>query len=187
MTGSYWFPKPYADRVAKLRVPCGFLLLLTFAWLASPSRQSLLVGLPVSVAGLAIRAWAAGHLAKNRDLATGGPYAWVRNPLYLGTLIVALGVVLACRNWVLAAVFAAIFLLVYLPVIELEEQHLRSLFPAYEAYAARVPKLWGARRGAPSVAQAFDAATYLKNREYEALLGFLAGAGYLAAKMMWFR
>jgi len=183
----YWFPKPYADRVAKLRVPCGFLLVVTFAGLSHPTPRSMMTGIPLALLGVLLRAWAAGHLVKNQELAQCGPYAFTRNPLYTGTLLVACGLVIAGRSWLLAAIFALVFFLIYLPVIELEEQHLRSLFPAYEAYAARVPKLWGVRRGAPSVAQAFDAATYLKNREYEALLGFLAGAGYLAAKMMWFR
>jgi protein-S-isoprenylcysteine O-methyltransferase Ste14 len=91
----YRFPKAYADVVARLRVPSGFLLVAAFAYLATPSAQSLLYGVPVSIAGLLLRGWAAGHLAKNENLATGGPYAYVRNPLYLGTLLVAAGLVIA--------------------------------------------------------------------------------------------
>ena len=68
------FPKPYADFVARLRVPSGFLLAAAFAWFAQPSVRSLIYGLPISVAGLALRAWAAGHLAKNQRLATSGPF-----------------------------------------------------------------------------------------------------------------
>ncbi len=80
----YWFPKPYADFVARLRVPSGFLLLVVFAWRSRPTGGSLLIGLPIAVAGLFLRAWATGHLAKNQQLATTGPYAYVRNPLYVG-------------------------------------------------------------------------------------------------------
>src|ERR1700720_1103634 len=127
------FPKPYADRVAKMRVPFGFLLVATFAWFSHPSLTSLAVGLPVSLCGLALRAWAAGCLAKNSQLAQSGPYAWVRNPLYIGTLLVAAGLVLASRSLGLGILFAAVFGLIYLPVIQLEEQHLRSLFPEYAA------------------------------------------------------
>ena len=92
------FPKPYADFVAKLRVPSGFLLVAVFAWFSHPSPGSLAWGLPVSLAGLALRGWAAGCLAKNRQLATGGPYAYLRNPLYAGTLLVAAGLAIASRS-----------------------------------------------------------------------------------------
>src|SRR5271154_6030139 len=85
------FPKPYADAVARLRVPSGFLIVLVFAWFSLPTPRSLELGLPVSVAGLALRAWAAGCLAKNQRLATGGPYAHTRNPFYIGTLLAAAG------------------------------------------------------------------------------------------------
>jgi protein-S-isoprenylcysteine O-methyltransferase Ste14 len=109
------FPKPYADAVAKLRVPSGFLLVAAFAWLAAPDLHSLAIGVPVSIAGLLLRAWAAGHLAKNSELATGGPYSYVRNPLYVGTLLVAAGLVIATRRIELAVLFAIVFLFVYLP------------------------------------------------------------------------
>src|SRR3954470_5573232 len=135
------FPKPYADAVARLRVPSGFLIVLVFAWLSHPTPESLTLGVPVSLLGLALRAWAAGCLAKNQNLATGGPYAFTRNPLYIGTLLVALGLTIAARNLYLAVLFALVFLLVYLPVIQLEEQHLRRLFPEYATYAERVPAL----------------------------------------------
>ena len=141
MTRRHWFPKPYADLVARLRVPGGFLLVAAFLWLSRPTELSLLYGLPVSVLGLWLRGWAAGHLAKNQRLTTSGPYAWIRNPLYVGTLLAAAGLVIASQRLSLAALFAAVFLLVYLPVIELEEQYLRELFADFDQYAARVPML----------------------------------------------
>jgi protein-S-isoprenylcysteine O-methyltransferase Ste14 len=174
------FPKPYADRVARLRVPFGFVLVAAFAWFSRPTQESLAIGLPVSVCGLALRAWAAGHLAKNSQLAQSGPYASVRNPLYIGTLVVAAGLVLSSRSIGLGVLFAAVFGLVYLPVIQLEEQHLRSLFPEFVEYARRVPALWPRVR--PSRGGAFRFDLYLKNREYEALLGFLAGVALLVWK-----
>lgn len=172
------FPKPYADFVARLRVPMGFLLVAAFAWFARPVPRSLAEGIPVSLAGLALRAWAAGHLAKNRQLATGGPYAYIRNPLYAGTLLVALGLAIAARSIWLAALFAAAFLLVYLPVVMLEEQHLTALFPEYAAYAAAVPSLIPCRRPR-SGSSRFSLKLYWKNREYQALLGFAAGLAWL--------
>jgi protein-S-isoprenylcysteine O-methyltransferase Ste14 len=178
------FPKPYADRVAKLRVPFGFLLVAAFAWFSHPSTASLAMGLPVSLCGLALRAWAAGCLAKNATLAQTGPYARVRNPLYIGTLLVAAGLVLASRSIGLGILFAAVFGLIYLPVIQLEEQHLRRLFPDYADYARRVPALFPnvARASAGPAGTGFRAQLYLKNREYEALLGFLAGVALLIWK-----
>jgi protein-S-isoprenylcysteine O-methyltransferase Ste14 len=178
----YWFPKSYADRVARLRVPCGFVLVAAFAWFSQPRARSLLIGIPISVVGLLIRAWAAGHLAKNEQLATGGPYAYVRNPLYIGTLLVAAGLAAASRSVGLAILFAAVFLLIYLPVIELEEQHLRKIFPQYSGYAARVRRLlpgWPDRgRGSG----AFRFSLYLRNQEYQALAGFLIGVAFLVWK-----
>lgn len=167
----YLFPKPYADAVQRLRVASGFILLLTFAWFSHPSVGSMAIGIPISLLGLAIRAWAAGHLVKNERLATTGPYAYMRNPLYAGTLLAAAGLVVACRSVVLAVIAAAVFLLVYLPVIELEEQHLRELFASYPVYAARVNRFLPFRRGQGEPGR-FSTAVYRRNQEYKAALGF---------------
>ena len=177
------FPKPYADLVQRLRVPAGFVLVVAFAWLSDPSIQSLEFGLPLSAIGLLIRAWASGHLEKNMRLAESGPYAYLRNPLYLGTLIVAAGLAIASRRWLLAALFAAVFLLIYLPAIELEEQHLRKLFPSFASYSKRVPSLWPTFNPAPAEGR-FRFRLYLRNREYQALLGFLLGAAFLLARAL---
>jgi protein-S-isoprenylcysteine O-methyltransferase Ste14 len=177
------FPKAYADRVAKLRVPFGFVLVAAFLWLSQPSPESLVIGVAVSILGLAVRAWAAGHLEKNTTLTDSGPYAWVRNPLYLGTLTVAAGFVIAARRWELAILFAAVFLLIYLPVVELEEQHLRKLFPAFAEYTQRVHKLLPTP---PSVRRSkkFRWAIYKKNEEYNAFIGFLVGLAVLLWKTL---
>jgi protein-S-isoprenylcysteine O-methyltransferase Ste14 len=174
----YWFPKAYADAAQRLRVPLGFVLVAAFAWLAAPNAVSLAVGLPLGVAGVALRAWAAGCLYKNQRLATGGPYAYLRNPLYLGTLMVAAGLVVATRRWELALLFGGAFAFVYFPTIEQEEQHLRKLFPEFAAYAGRVgllmPTFGSGYSGEP-----FRWSQYRKNEEYNALAGFLAGAAFL--------
>ena len=173
-----WFPKPYADFVQRLRVLFGFLLLIAFAWLAIPSYRSILIGLPFCLAGLIIRAWAAGHLAKNEELTTSGPFAYVRNPLYAGTLIAAAGIVIACRSIALAGIFAFVFVFVYLPVVELEEQHLRNIFPCFDAYARRVHRFLPLSKWAGHE-RAFSWALYAKNEEYKALLGLLVALGWL--------
>jgi protein-S-isoprenylcysteine O-methyltransferase Ste14 len=177
------FPKSYADTVAKLRVPCGFVLVAAFLWLSAPTLESLALGLPVSLLGLALRAWAAGHLEKNSTLTDSGPYSWVRNPLYIGTLTAAAGFVIASRRWELGPLFAAVFLLIYLPVVELEEQHLRGLFPNFPDYAKRVNKLlprWPQQAGK----KPFRWSLYRHNREYEASFGFLAGVALLLWKAL---
>ena len=177
------FPKPYADQVARLRAPLGLVLVVLFAWFSQPSVRSLAWGLPVAFLGLLLRAWATGHLEKDARLAQSGPYAYVRNPLYLGTLLVAAGFVLGCRRWQLAVLFAAVFVFVYLPAITLEEQHLRTLFPDFDAYAQRVPALWPTLRPLPGTGT-FRRGLYTRHREYQALLAFLAGTAFLIAKVL---
>jgi protein-S-isoprenylcysteine O-methyltransferase Ste14 len=164
--------------VARLRVPGGFLLVAAFAWFANPSARSLALGLPLSAAGLMLRAWAAGHLAKNQQFTTGGPYAYVRNPLYLGTMVVAGGLAVACRSLGLAVLFALVFLFIYLPVITLEEQHLRELFPEFERYAQTVRAFIPSGKRT-TAATSFSWALYRKNQEYQALFGFVAGLAWL--------
>lgn len=172
------FPKPYADFVQRLRVPAGFLLLVAFAWLSQPSPHSLTIGLPIAALGLLLRGWAAGHLAKNQKLAMSGPYARMRNPLYAGTLTTALGIVVAARNVWLAILFTAVFLLVYLPAIELEEQHLRAIFQEYAPYAARVHRFLPIAKW-PGNSDRFAWALYRRNEEYKASLGFLIAVAWL--------
>ena len=178
----YLFPKRYADFVQRLRVPCGFLLLIAFAVFSQPSRLSLIVGIPLSVCGLLLRGWAAGHLAKNKDLAVSGPYSYLRNPLYAGTLITAAGLVVGARSWVLLPIFAAVFLLVYLAAIEQEEQHLRILFVGYAEYADKVHRFMPIRKW-PLSGPGFAFSLYWKNEEYKASLGFLVAVGWLIWKL----
>jgi protein-S-isoprenylcysteine O-methyltransferase Ste14 len=138
-------------------------------------------GLPIALTGLLLRAWAAGHLAKNQDLAVSGPFAYVRNPLYLGTLLTAAGLVVAAREIWLALLFVAAFALVYLPAIEQEEQHLRTIFPAYAAYAKRIHRFLPLAKW-PSGQRPFSWSLYGRNEEYKALAGFLVAVGWLYLK-----
>lgn len=179
------FPKPYADAVARLRVPSGFLIVAVFAWLSHPTPTSLAIGAPLSILGLLLRGWAAGCLAKNQNLATSGPYAHVRNPLYIGTLLVAAGLVAASRNIYLAILVGLVFAFVYLPVIQLEEQHLRRLFPDYARYAAQVPALVPRLTAAPQKnSNPFRFALYLRNQEYQAGAAFIVGMLFLLWKIV---
>ncbi len=177
------FPKRYAETAARWRVRVGFVVVVLFLWLARPTWTSLATGTAIGLCGMALRAWAAGHLAKNERLATGGPFAYVRNPLYLGSLVVGLGFALCGAHAGIAVLLLAYFLLFFLPVVEEEEAHLRNLFPAYTDYAAHVPRLfprWALRL---RPAEPFRLALYTKNQEYRALAGFLFGLLLLAAKI----
>jgi protein-S-isoprenylcysteine O-methyltransferase Ste14 len=156
-------------------------MLTLFIALAKPTWRSMLIGLPLSVIGLLLRTWAAGHLAKNERLATTGPYAFVRNPLYVGSVLVAAGLLIAARDPILPVVFAAVFIGVYLPVIELEEQHLRNIFPDYTRYAERVPLVWP--RATPAGDHGgWSSRLWLKNEEWKALLASAAAVAFLAVK-----
>ncbi|MEP6715276.1 MAG: isoprenylcysteine carboxylmethyltransferase family protein [Terriglobia bacterium] len=174
----HWFPKSYADLAARLRVTAGFAMAVAFGLLSHPTARSLEIGLPISLCGLALRAWAAGHLAKDRRLAVSGPYAFTRNPLYLGTLIAALGFAVAGHSIVLAILFTVLFAVIYLPAIELEEQHLIEILMGYSAYASRVPLLlprWPEGLGQNH----FSVELYKKNREYQAAIGWVVAAAWL--------
>jgi protein-S-isoprenylcysteine O-methyltransferase Ste14 len=156
-------------------------MVAAFLWLSQPTRLSLLVGIPISLVGLAVRVWASGYLEKNKRLATAGPYAFVRNPLYVASLVVAFGMAIAAKQPLLVLLFAVVFLLIYLPAIELEEQHLRNLFPGYEKYSQQVSMLIPRTRALPS-GDRFQARLYFENREYNALLAFAAGVLFLVWK-----
>ena len=180
-------PKDYSNWAARWRVPLGFALGALYLILAQPSPALLLAGASLAFAGLLLRARSAGYLAKNQRLVTTGPYAYTRNPLYLGSALMGLGAALAGRSWVMGVAFAAFFTLVYRPVMQREAQFLRREFPeAFELYASQVPLFFPKWPRHPSPPAKFQWQLYLKNREYEAAAGYLAAMVFLALKM-WLR
>jgi len=180
-------PKDYATWASRWRVPLGFALAAAYLILAQPSAVMLLCGAAIMLAGLLMRAWSAGHLAKNRRLATGGPYAYTRNPLYLGSAVMGLGGAVAGRSWIMGVAFAAFFALVYWPVMKREAQFLRREFPeAFEPYAKQVPLFFPKLPRIPAGGEKFQWSLYLKNREYEAATGYVSVVLFLALKM-WLR
>lgn len=167
----------------RIRVPLGFAFGVVYLWRALPIWPSLMEGGVLIVLGLALRAAASGHLRKNTELTTTGPYAHVRNPLYLGSLILAAGFAVAARDVWLAAGMLVFFLTVYLPVILSEEAWLRAHFPEFEDYARRVPRLWPRfRRGGAE--GRFSRELYLEHREYNAVLGAVAMLAALVVKLL---
>jgi protein-S-isoprenylcysteine O-methyltransferase Ste14 len=175
----------------RIRVPLGFLFAVLYFWLARPSWRSLMLGGIVVTPGLLIRALASGHVRKNESLATSGPYAYTRNPLYLGSLLMGLGLCVAARSWWVGVALVVMFFAIYLPVIFDEEAFLRRTFPEFEEYARRVPRLWprlvppsGHEKAGPA---GFSWQLYLKHREYNALLGAVGMMAALAIKTMLWR
>jgi protein-S-isoprenylcysteine O-methyltransferase Ste14 len=173
------FSKRYADTVQRLRVPMGFLLAVLFAALATPTLRSVLWGIPIAGFGLWLRGWAAGHLEKNQRLTTTGPYAWTRNPLYLGTLIAVLGLAVAAKRPLLAWISFLVFYFVYLPAVEQEESHLRKLFPEFAAYAERVNMFRPMIPKEDAPQKDFSWPLYWRNQEFKAAVAFLLMIGYL--------
>jgi protein-S-isoprenylcysteine O-methyltransferase Ste14 len=155
---------------------------VVYFWLARPTLISMIAGSCIVLVGVAIRAAASGHVRKNELLTTTGPYAHLRNPLYFGSIVLALGFAVAARNLWIVAGLVTIFAAIYWPVIRAEEAFLREKFPEYEDYARNVPRLlprftaFGNRHGT------FSWDLYWKHGEYNAFLGAAAMMAVLAIK-----
>jgi protein-S-isoprenylcysteine O-methyltransferase Ste14 len=174
----------YAAWAARWRVSLGFALGLAYLVFAQPKFVLLVAGAVVALAGLAVRARAAGFLEKGKTLAIAGPYSRTRNPLYLGSFLIGFGLSIASGRWILGVAFVVYFLAIYWPVMNRESGELRRQYgQAFETYARAVPLFLPRWRGSDSSRGGkFRWARYRANREYEAALGFLAVVIFLALK-----
>jgi protein-S-isoprenylcysteine O-methyltransferase Ste14 len=168
----------------RIRVPLGFLFAAAYIWLAHPTGPSIVAGSGISLIGLLIRALASGHVTKNEQLTTSGPYAYTRNPLYFGSFILAAGFAVASRSWWVALIAAVMFFAIYIPVIRGEEAFLRSHFPGFEEYARHVPRLFPRLRPYQSSGTSFSWDLYWKHREYNAALGAAFMIAAMAVKVV---
>jgi protein-S-isoprenylcysteine O-methyltransferase Ste14 len=179
---------PWQKIARRIRVPLGFVVAAIFLVFARPTWQSLAWSLLLVVPGVWLRGYAAGYVKKNAELTATGPYAFTRNPLYLGSMSIAFGFAAAANRWWLVVLLAAMFLAIYVPTILSEEAFLRATFPEFDAYAARVPRLLPrltpARFGA--AAGRFSRERYLHHREYNAGMGAAAIYAVLIARMLLF-
>jgi protein-S-isoprenylcysteine O-methyltransferase Ste14 len=182
-----WSKIAWSKIARRIRVPLGFAFAVLYFWLAKPTWQFLAFGAVLIVPGLLIRALASGHVRKNEALATSGPYAYTRNPLYLGSLLIGVGFAIAARSWWVGVALAVMFFAIYLPVIRGEEAFLRGKFPEFEHYARNVPRLLPRLTPYASGGGGFSSQLYIQHREYNALLGALAMAAGLVAKMELFQ
>ena len=171
----------------RIRVPLGFVVAAAFLWLASPTWVTMAESLVLVLPGLWLRAYASGYVRKNAELTTTGPYAYTRNPLYLGSMLIAFGFAGASGSWIIAIALVILFAAIYIPTIQSEETYLRAKFPGFDAYARAVPRLLP-RITPAAVPQTetleaedrgrFSPALYWQHREYNSLMG--AAAIYLA-------
>lgn len=172
------------SRIARrIRVPLGFAFAVLYLWLARPNADAIATGSVVIAVGLAIRAVASGQLKKNEELAVSGPYSYTRNPLYLGSMLIAAGFAIAARSVWIWVLLLGLFVLIYVPVIRGEEAYLRSVFPEFESYSRRVPCLLP-RWSGESLTASFSRELYLKHREYNALIGAVLMVLAITVKML---
>lgn len=167
------------QRVARrIRVPLGFAVAALYVFelfRRQPRPEAIAWSLALVVPGVWLRGYAAGYVKKNQELTTTGPYAFVRNPLYLGSILIAAGFAVALLSWAVGIALALMFIAIYVPVIASEERFLRATFPGFDAYCRQVPRLiprlTPAQTSADQDRGRFVMALYLKHREYNALLG----------------
>ncbi len=165
----------------KLRVPLGFVIAALVLYMAEPTRLSILIGAPVAVTGVVLRALAAGVIRKDSSLATSGIYALTRNPLYLGSSLLAAGFALMSWNEIAASLLLIPFMLIYPTVMVREETHLERLFPdEFRAYKSKVPRFLP--RPTLRFQLSFSWAQYLANGEYNTAFGFSAAMAIMIVK-----
>jgi protein-S-isoprenylcysteine O-methyltransferase Ste14 len=162
--------------LARRRVPLGFLAAVCAALLARPTKASWLAGLAIAILGEAIRLWASGHLEKSREVTRTGPYRWTAHPLYVGSSVMALGVVVAAHSAIVGVLVAIYMTATITAAVRTEEAFLRRSFgPAYDQY----------RRSEGTVpARRFSVSRVLRNREYRAVAGLSIGFALLALKVV---
>ena len=166
-------------RLARLRVPLGFLFGIVVIWIATPTVTTLAWGLPIAALGELLRIWAAGHLEKSREVTRSGPYRWLRHPLYVGSSLMAAGLAVAAGSVVVAIIVAVYMTTTVTAAILTENAFLRQTFGAdYAAWQAGTVQAGTA----PAVVRRFSLERAVRNREYRALTGFLVFAALLAYK-----
>jgi protein-S-isoprenylcysteine O-methyltransferase Ste14 len=162
------------------RVRVGYPVGIAAFWFAKPRLSWLICGVGIAIVGLILRGYAAGHLRKHKELATSGPYAFTRNPLYLGSVLLAAGFSVTSHS-AISTVLLAVYLAVFYPVVIRREQtELAALYgPAFLEYASRVPAFWPRLSPAIPSTEHFSWSLYKKNREYEAAIGLAVAIAIL--------
>lgn len=167
------------------RVRVGYPVGIAAFWFARPQLKWLLCGVGVAVCGLLVRGYAAGYLRKHQQLATSGPYAFTRNPLYLGSVLLAAGFSAASHSWISALLLAAYLAIFYPVVIRREQSELEAHYgDPFVEYSSRVPAFWPRFTPAMPSTEKFSWPLYRKNREYEAGIGLAVAMAILVILML---
>ncbi len=118
----------YIEEPWRIRVHMAYFLLIVFAFSARPAAPYFWVGTAMVWAGVLIRAWAAGIIKKDNELAVEGPYSLCRNPLYVGNFLIGYGICVINSHWWSFALLTVYFLLIYPFTIKKEERKLSQFF-----------------------------------------------------------
>jgi protein-S-isoprenylcysteine O-methyltransferase Ste14 len=170
----------------KIRVPAGTLIGIVFLLLMHPSRHSLWIGGGVTLAGAILRIWAAGHIEKGRVLTQTGPYAFTRNPLYLGSLVMALGILVAGQGYWLLIPFVLSFAAFYYPVMKAEEEELLlGHGERFRQYSRQVPLFFPRLRASEGGSARFLWSRVVRNREHKNLAGLLLAEIFLIVQWLY--
>ena len=168
------------------RVRVGYVVGVAAFWFARPQIKWLLCGAGIAVCGLIVRGYAAGHLRKHQQLATSGPYAFTRNPLYLGSILLGAGFCVASHSWISTVLLAAYLAIFYPAVIKREQTELQTAYgDAFVKYASQVPAFWPRLTPAMASTERFSWPLYRQNREYEAAVGLAVAMVILWMLMLW--
>jgi protein-S-isoprenylcysteine O-methyltransferase Ste14 len=165
-----------SETLARRRVALGWIAVVATIVLARPTWMTWRIGLAIAAAGEIVRVWAAGHLEKSREVTRSGPYRWTRHPLYVGSSIMALGIVIAARSGVVAILAALYMSSTLTAAIRTEEAFLSRAFgDTYDRYRDS---------RADPMRRHFSLARAMRNREYRAMAGLAAGFALLALKVI---
>lgn len=177
---------PLKRKLQRLRVPGSLIIAIVLLTVSAPTIVSLSIGLAVAFLGVFYRAWASGHIRKNSKLAVSGPYSHTRNPLYFGSFLIGLGFSIALGQWWIGAVFAALFLFVYIPVMQAETVDLHRFFgDEFDQYVTKVPMFIPSIMPRIHSEVHFDSSLYLHHREYNVLIGLIASVAFLILKTVY--
>jgi len=175
----------WQDILNRLRVRSGVFLAVAVVLLSRPTWTSIFWGVLISVVGLVVRAWASGHLIKDKRLAVSGPYRYSRNPLYVGNFLLGIGIVVGARSWWVLGLFVIYYGLFYPMIIRRERDRMKQLFPEqYEEYRRKVPLFFPSLRKHLPAKGRFRWSLYMRNKEYRALQGTVLVWLVLAAKLL---
>ncbi|MFO7981338.1 MAG: isoprenylcysteine carboxylmethyltransferase family protein [Candidatus Aminicenantes bacterium] len=158
--------------IYKWRVRVGSLAALAALILARPTFKSIILGFMICLLGLFVRTWACGHIQKEEKLSVSGPYRYTRNPLYLGNLIIGIGVTAGSCSWLVLGIFCLYFLVFYPVIINIEKHKMEKLFPKqYESFKQVPLFIPSLKAKLPPDKKKFKWSLFSENKEYRAFIG----------------